>query len=64
MKGKIFMYLFIFALLYVVFQYANSKSILDTYEEMMTKQDEREAILRDSIIILNKELDELKNIPK
>lgn len=32
MKSRIFMYLFIFALLAVVFQYANSKSILDKYE--------------------------------
>lgn len=33
MKSRIFMYLFIFSVLLVVFQYANSKSILDKYEE-------------------------------
>ncbi|MCX7549749.1 hydrolase [Xanthomarina sp. F2636L] len=31
MKTKIFMYLFIFTLLLVVFQYVNSKNILDAY---------------------------------
>lgn len=56
MKGKIFMYLFVFAMLLVVFQYANSKNIFDTYQEKMTKLIEREQILKDSIIQLNKEL--------
>ncbi|OBX21830.1 hypothetical protein LX77_00063 [Gelidibacter algens] len=56
MKGRIFMYLFVFAMLLVVFQYANSKNIFDTYQEKMTKLIEREQILKDSIINLNKEL--------
>ncbi len=56
MKGKIFMYLFVFAMLLVVFQYANSKNIFDTYQEKMTKLIEREQILKDSIFQLNKEL--------
>jgi len=33
MKQRIFMYLFIFASLLFLFQYVNSKNILDTYEE-------------------------------
>ncbi|WP_417237545.1 hydrolase [Bizionia sp.] len=38
MKNKIFMYLFIFALLLVVFQYVNSKRILDSYEGIIDKK--------------------------
>ncbi|WMI67223.1 hydrolase [Mangrovimonas sp. YM274] len=33
MKSRIFMYLFIFSVLLIVFQYANSKNILDSYEK-------------------------------
>lgn len=32
MKNRIFMYLFIFSVLLVIFQYVNSKNILDKYE--------------------------------
>jgi hypothetical protein len=46
----------VFAMLLVVFQYANSKNIFDAYQEKMTKQIEREQILKDSIIQLNTEL--------
>ncbi len=33
MKSRIFMYLFIFSVLLIIFQYVNSKSIIDRYEE-------------------------------
>lgn len=33
MKGRIFMYLFIFSVLLIIFQYVNSKSIIDKYEK-------------------------------
>lgn len=33
MKSRIFMYLFIFAALLVIFQYVNSKNIIDKYEK-------------------------------
>ncbi|WP_246457631.1 hydrolase [Winogradskyella echinorum] len=33
MKSRIFMYLFIFSVLLIIFQYVNSKSIIDKYEE-------------------------------
>lgn len=61
MKGKIFMYAFIFALLLLVFQYVNSKHIFDSYQEKMTKRIEREQVLKDSIQRLNQELTELKS---
>ncbi|TXE10917.1 hypothetical protein ES711_03155 [Gelidibacter salicanalis] len=64
MKGKIFMYAFIFALLLMVFQYVNSKNIFESYQEKMTKQIEREQVLKDSIIHLNKELEQLKAQPQ
>lgn len=37
MKSRIFMYLFIFSLLLIVFQYANSKGIIDKYETDINK---------------------------
>lgn len=39
MKARIFMYLFIFTLLLVIFQYVNSKNILDNYEEKITRKE-------------------------
>ncbi|WP_369998138.1 hydrolase [Winogradskyella sp.] len=33
MKARLFMYLFIFSVLLIIFQYVNSKDILDKYEE-------------------------------
>ncbi len=64
MKGKIFMYAFIFALLLMVFQYVNSKNIFESYQEKMTKHIEKEQVLKDSIIHLNKELEQLKAQPQ
>lgn len=60
MKSKIFIYVFVFALLLIVFQYVNSKHIFDSYQNKMTKHIEREQVLKDSIRHLNKELMELK----
>ncbi|MBJ7879872.1 hypothetical protein [Gelidibacter salicanalis] len=64
MKGKIFMYAFIFALLLMVFQYVNSKNIFESYQEKMTKHIEREQTLKDSIAHLNKELEKYKSKPQ
>ena len=36
MKSRIFMYLFIFSVLLIIFQYVNSKNIIDKYEEDIT----------------------------
>ncbi len=43
------MYLFIFALLLVVFQYVNSKKILDSYEVRLDKKEARMQIYADTI---------------
>lgn len=61
MKSRIFMYVFVFVLLLVIFQYVNSKNIFETYQEKMTKQIEKEEQLKDSIKHLNQELKMLKN---
>ena len=37
MKGKIYLYLFMFSLLVNVFQYVNSKAIIDKYEKDIKK---------------------------
>ena len=49
------MYLFVFALLLVIFQYVNSKSILEKYESDITKYKERVSTFKDSIEILQDE---------
>ena len=61
MKGKLFMYAFVFAFLLIVFQYVNSKNIFETYQLKMTKHIEREQVLKDSIKHLNTELKALRN---
>jgi|TARA_B100000768_G_scaffold42271_1_gene41112 hypothetical protein len=37
MKGKIYLYLFVFSILVNVFQYVNSKGIIDKYEKDIKK---------------------------
>ena len=37
MKGKIYLYLFLFSILVNVFQYVNSKGIIDKYEKDIKK---------------------------
>ncbi|WP_233451054.1 hydrolase [Hanstruepera ponticola] len=49
MKNRIFMYLFIFALLLVVFQYVNSKNILEDYESKMAKKEAKFEKYQDTI---------------
>ena len=49
MKSRIFMYLFIFALLLIIFQLVNSKNILEDYETKLNRLEQREAIFKDSI---------------
>jgi hypothetical protein len=43
------MYLFVFALLLVVFQYVNSKNILDSYDDKYEKSLEKIAVFQDTI---------------
>lgn len=55
MSGKIFMYLFVFALLYIVFQFSNSKKGLERQEEQITELSEEKTELKrekDSLVNL------------
>jgi len=56
MKSKVFLYLFVFALLLVLFQYVNSKNVFESYESKLNKVDERVVALKDSIMTLEDEL--------
>ncbi len=49
MKSRIFMYLFIFSVLLIIFQYVNSKNILDDYEKKITSYENKETKYQDSI---------------
>ncbi len=60
MKNKIFMYLFIFVVLLLIFQYVNSKNILESYESKFTKFEEREQRYQDSIVLLQDQNFDLK----
>jgi hypothetical protein len=48
MKGKIYLYLFVFSLLVNVFQYVNSKGIIDKYEKDIKKFKAKIEILENS----------------
>ena len=55
MKSKIFMYLFVFTILLVIFQYVNSKNILDKYENDITKFKAKIEKLEDATVIMQDE---------
>ncbi|MEH6406049.1 MAG: hypothetical protein V7767_02120 [Leeuwenhoekiella sp.] len=56
MRNKIFMYLFFFAALLVVFQYANEKKIFESKEREITKLKTGLSNANDSIMSLNDEM--------
>lgn len=49
MKQRIFMYLFIFTALLVVFQFVNSKNIIENYDQKLTNYMAKNEQLKDSI---------------
>ena len=55
MKGKIYLYLFVFSLLVNVFQYVNSKGIIDKYEKDIKKFKAKIEVLETENTITNKE---------
>lgn len=55
MKSRLFMYLFIFSALLIVFQYVNSKNIIDNYEKSINKFEQKITKYEDSIVKLNDE---------
>ena len=48
MKGKIYLYLFVFSILVNVFQYVNSKAIIDKYEKDIKKFKAKIEVLENS----------------
>ena len=53
MKQRIFIYLFIFSVLIILFQYVNSKRIIDVLNSKVTTKDQQVTVLKDSISSLN-----------
>ena len=53
MKSRIFMYLFFFALLFIIFQYMNEKSIFESQENKINSLTEKVTVYQDSIEVLN-----------
>jgi len=60
MKSRIFMYLFIFSILLILFQYMNSKSIIEDYDKKLTKAEARVEVYKDSLKASIDEIFELK----
>ena len=54
------MYLFIFSILLVLFQYMNSKSIIEDYDKKLTKAEARVEVYKDSLKASIDEIFELK----
>ncbi|WP_299229216.1 hydrolase [uncultured Psychroserpens sp.] len=52
MKNRIFMYLFIFALLLVIFQFVNSKNIIEDYDKKLTNALDREMAVKDTLQLM------------
>jgi len=59
MRNKIFMYLFFFALLFVIFQYMNEKSIYESQEKNIKSLSDKLSTTIDSIAILNDKVADL-----
>jgi hypothetical protein len=62
MKGKIYLYLFVFSLLVNVFQYVNSKGIIDKYEKDIKKFKAKIEVLEKSetsLLVVEKDAVEL-----
>lgn len=56
MKQRIFIYLFIFSVLVILFQYVNSKRIIDVLNNKVTAKEKQVITYKDSIVSLNNSL--------
>ncbi|WP_299116705.1 hydrolase [uncultured Winogradskyella sp.] len=61
MKSRIFMYLFIFSVLLIIFQYVNSKSIIDEYEKDIKTFKSKISNFEDEQTLLNDKIFDLSN---
>ncbi|HIC31382.1 MAG TPA: hydrolase, partial [Flavobacteriaceae bacterium] len=58
MKNKIFMYLFIFTLLVVLFQYVNTKNYVNANDGQLKSLKEKNIRMKDSLALLNNQLND------
>ncbi|MFT5679026.1 hypothetical protein [Patiriisocius sp. Uisw_047] len=58
MKKSLFMYLFFFALLFIIFQYMNEKTIFESQEKSINSLTKKMEKARDSVDVLNNKLTE------
>lgn len=61
MKRTIFMYLFFFAILFVIFQYMNEKKIFKKQESKIESQKKKISILENELITMSNSLESLSN---
>lgn len=59
MKNKLFMYLFLFALLFIIYQYMNEKSIFEIQEQKIESLRFKKEKAEDSIQILSNKISDL-----
>jgi len=59
MKNRIFMYLFIFSVLLILFQYMNSKNIFDDSNKKVANSEKQIKKYQDSILSLQDKIDDL-----
>ena len=59
MTKKIFMYLFVFAMLLVLFQYVNAKRVFEDMNNKLGKQNAQVEKYKDSVLVLNTEISNL-----
>ncbi len=62
MKRAIFMYLFFFAMLFVIFQYMNEKKIFGKQENKIESQRNKINKLKDQVKVITDSLESLSNV--
>ena len=60
MKNKIYLYLLLFTILLVIFQYVNSKNVFNSYEQKLNQLVDREQLYKDSIVTLQDDISDLR----
>ncbi|MCF7560817.1 hydrolase [Sabulilitoribacter multivorans] len=61
MKQRIFMYLFVFSVLLIIFQYVNSKRVFEDMDTKLTSYKEQFEKYKDSVLVLQNEVLEVSH---
>jgi hypothetical protein len=61
MKQRIFMYLFVFSILLVLFQYVNSKRVFEDMNRKLVKYENQLANYKDSVAVMQDEISDLSH---